>query len=151
VTPLVATVISIAAPYLAKGAEEFAKSAGAAAFDAAKGMVNRLQKWWSMAPVAEAAAKALPSDPKRYAKLLGEELDGDVAKDPSFAAELQELVNAAGPYVEVIQKIDVGNGITGADIGSLIGGHVQVQQEMQIGQNVTGFKATRVGGSPSES
>ena len=144
-TPLVATVISIAAPYLTKGAEEFAKSAGAAAFDAAKALMNRLQKWWSKAPVAEAAAKALPSDPERYAKLLGEELESDVAKDPSLAAELQQLVSAAGPYVDVIQKIDVANGVTGADIGSLVSGHVRVQQEIRDAQNVTAFKATKVG------
>jgi len=51
--------------------------------------MNRWQKWWSKAPVAEAAAKAFPSDPERYAKLLEEELESPVAKDPSFAAELQ--------------------------------------------------------------
>ncbi len=49
--------------------------------------MNRWQKWWSKAPVAESAAKAFPSDPERYAKLLGEELESPVAKDPSFAAE----------------------------------------------------------------
>jgi len=144
-TPLVATLISIVAPYLAKGAEEFAKSAGASAFDAAKAVIDRLRKWWSKEPVAEAAAKALPSDPERYAKILGEELERGVANDSSLAAELQQLVDAAGPYVDVIQKMDVATGVTGADIGSLVSGHVRIQQEIKNAQNVTGFKANKVG------
>jgi hypothetical protein len=42
--PLVAAVLSVASPYLVKGAEEFAKSAGAAAFNAAKALMDRLHK-----------------------------------------------------------------------------------------------------------
>jgi 3-methyladenine DNA glycosylase/8-oxoguanine DNA glycosylase len=145
--PLVAAVMSIAAPYLAKGAEEFAKSVGSAGFDVAKALMERLQKWWSKEPVAEAAAKALPSDPERYAKILGEELEHGVSKDESLSADLQKLVDAAGPYVEVIQKMDVAVGLTGADIGSLVSGHVRVQQDVRNAQNVTGFKATKVGGN----
>jgi|SRR5947209_11516890 len=145
--PLVSAVMSIAAPYLAKGAEEFAKSAGAAAFDSAKALMDRLHKWWSKEPVAEAAAKSLPSDPERYAKILGEELERDLAKEPSFAAELKQLVDATSPYVEVIQKMEVATGVTGVDIGSLVSGQVRLGQEMKQAQNVTGFKATKVGGN----
>jgi hypothetical protein len=49
---LAATVISLVAPYLAKGAEEFAKEAGKEAF--VKALVNRLQAWWTSDTVAEA-------------------------------------------------------------------------------------------------
>ena len=109
--------------------------------------MERLHKWWTKEPVAEAAAKALPSDPERYARLLGEELEHSVSKDEAFAAELQKLVDAAGPYVDVIQKMDVGTCVTGADIGTLVSGHVRLQQEIRSAQNVTGFKATKVGGN----
>lgn len=56
--PLVATVIAVVGPYLAKGAEEFSKSAGKAAFDGVKALVARLSKWWDAEPVAAAAAKS---------------------------------------------------------------------------------------------
>jgi hypothetical protein len=144
-TALVATVISIVSPYMVKGAEEFAKSAGAAAFNAAKALVDRLRTWWNNEPVAEAAAKALPSDPERYAKVLAEALDHDLTKDPAFAAELKKLVDAAGPYAEVYQKMDVARGVTGAEIGSLLSGHLSVQQEVRDAQNVTGLKVDKIG------
>ena len=108
--PLVATIMAIASPYLAKGAEEFAKAAGTAAFGAAKALMERLHQWWTKEPVANAAAEAFSSDPQRYAKILGEQLDYDLSKDDSLAADLQKLVDAAGPYVDVIQKIDVAAG-----------------------------------------
>jgi hypothetical protein len=77
---LVSTVIAIVGPYLAKGAEEFAKSAGSAAFDSATALFERLSRWWSHEPVAEAAAKTFSSDPERYAKVLSEQLAHDLAK-----------------------------------------------------------------------
>ncbi len=143
---LVATVISIVGPYLAKGAEEFAKSAGTAALDGAKALIARLSRWWSQEPVAEAAAKSFKSDPEHYAKVLGEQLKHDLAKDEAFAGELRRLVEGLGPSVKVIQKIEVARGVTGADIGSLVGGHIHVEQEIRDAQNVTGFKANTVGG-----
>jgi hypothetical protein len=144
--PLVATIISIVGPYLAKGAEEFAKSAGSAAFDGAKALVARLTKWWSQEPVAEAAAKSFKSDPERYGKVLAGELAQDLEKNPALADELRQLVKGMGSSVEVIQKIEVADGVTGADIGSLVEGHVRVEQEIKQAKNVTGFKANKVGG-----
>jgi len=143
--PLVTTIIGVVSPYLAKGAEEFAKSAGTAAFNGAKALVARLSQWWSQEPVAAAAANSFKSDPQRYGKILGDQLEYDLAKDPSLADELRRLVNGMGPSVEVIQKIEVARGVTGADIGSLAAGQVRVQQEFQDAQNVVGFKATNVG------
>jgi hypothetical protein len=144
---LVSTVIAIVGPYLAKGAEEFAKSVGSAAFGGAKALVERLRRWWSHEPVAEAAAKAFSSDPERYAKVLSEQLACDLAKDESFATDLRKLVEDIGASVDVIQKIEIARGVTGADIGSLVAGHVRVQQDIRDAQNVTGFKAQKVGGN----
>jgi hypothetical protein len=39
-----------------------------------------------------------------------------------FATELRSLVDDMGPDVEVVQKIEVGRGVTGADIGSMLKG-----------------------------
>jgi hypothetical protein len=144
--PIVGTVISIVSPYLVKGAEEFAKSAGSAAFEGAKKLVNRLSQWWSGEPVADAAAKALPSDPERYGRVLGNELAYALEKNPAFAAELRGLVDQIGPSVEVAQKMEIARGVTGADIGTLLSGSVRVQQDICDAQNVTGFKADKVGG-----
>lgn len=145
--PLVATVISIVSPYLVKGAEEFAKSAGKAAFDGTKALVERLSRWWKNDPVANAAATSFKSEPEHYGKLLGAQLEHDLAKDQSFANELRALVDNLGPSVDVIQKMEVARGVTGADIGTLVSGQVRIQQDIRDAQNVTGFKAGKVGGS----
>jgi hypothetical protein len=144
--PLVISVIGVVSPYLAKGAEEFAKQTGAAAFNAAKSLVTRLSQWWKNEPVAEAAANSFAKDPERYAKVLAAQLEYDVKNDESLAADLRKLVADIGPSVDVIQKMEVARGVTGADIGSLLRGTVRVEQNMRDAQDVTGVRADRVGG-----
>ncbi len=143
---LAANAISLVAPYLVKGAEEFAKCVGKAAFDQCSALVERLRSWWSSNPVATAAADNLAKDPETYGKMLGQLLSADLQKNPALAAELRECIENAGPSIDVIQKIEIANGVTGADIGELITGTVKVQQDIKNATNVTGFKATKVGG-----
>jgi hypothetical protein len=145
--PLIATVISIVSPYLVKGAEEFAKSAGKAAFDGTKALVDRLSQWWNNDPIANAAATSIESDPEHYGKMLGAQLEHQLKKDASFANELRVLVDDLGPSVDVIQRMEVARGVTGADIGTLTTGRVRVEQTIGDAQDVTGFKANKVGGS----
>lgn len=144
---LAATVISIVSPYLAKGAEEFAKSAGKAVFDGAKAVVDRLSRWWKNDPIANAAATSFKSDPEHYGKMLGAQLEHELKKDESFAKELRSLVDSMGPSVDVVQRMEVARGVTGADIATLVSGQVRVQQDIKDAQNVTGFKAGKVGGN----
>ena len=143
---LVASVIGIVTPYLIKGAEEFAKSTGQAAFDGTKALVERLSRWWKNDPIASTAANSIKSDPEHYGKLLGVQLEHALKNDPSLANDLKALVDNLGPAINVIQKIDVGRGVTGADIGTLVSGQVNIDQDVRDGQNITGFKADRVGG-----
>jgi hypothetical protein len=144
--PLAATVVGIVAPYLVKGAEEFAQSAGKASFEGAKALVERLREWWRDDPVANAAASDLPSDPEHNGKLLALQLDRALKKDRALSDEVRALVDRMGPTVDVVQRMEVARGVTGADIATLVSGQVRVEQEMKDAQNVTGFRAGRVGG-----
>ena len=144
---LAATVISIVSPYLVKSAEEFVKSAGEAAFNGTKALVERLIRWWKRDPIANTAATSFKSDPERYGKLLGEQLQHDLAKNESFAEELRALVDTLGPSVEVIQRMEIARDVTGADIGTLVSGKIRVEQDIHEALNVTGFKADKVGGN----
>jgi hypothetical protein len=109
---LAAAAISIGAPYFAKGAEEFVKEAGGAAFDAVSALAKRLQAWWSDKPVASAAVQELGSDPQTYSKTLAQLLASDLVKDQDFAAEVQQLVESVEPYVHVVQRLEVAKGVT---------------------------------------
>jgi len=78
--------------------------------------------------------------------LLGAELERAMSKNEALAKDVRALVDQLGPSVDVIQKMEVARGVTGADIGTLISGQVRVNQEIRDAQNVTGFKADKVGG-----
>jgi hypothetical protein len=147
---LAAAAISLLAPYLAKGAEQFASEVGKEAAGAVRAIAERLQRWWSREPVAAAAAQSLPTDPSKYAPVLADLLAGDLAKDPGFAAELRELVDAASPHVDVVQRMEVATGVTGADIDELVRGSVRVEQVIRNARDVTGFRAKTVGRNPEQ-
>jgi hypothetical protein len=89
---LAATVTSLVAPYLAKGAEEFAKEAGREAFDKVRDLVNRLQVWWTGDAVAGALVGDLQTNPVEGSKMLGERLAFAMSRDSSLAAEVKQLV-----------------------------------------------------------
>lgn len=143
---LAAAAISIVGPYLAKGAETFAQEAGKQAFEAARALAERLQRWWSHEPVAAAAAENLAADPKRYGTVLGDQLAADLAQDEGFAQEVQGLVDGVGPQIEVVQRIEIAHGVTGADIEELVRGSVRVEQDVHEADDLTGYKGKRVGG-----
>lgn len=143
---LAGLAISIVAPYMVKGAEAFAQEVGTEAFTAVKAVVDRLRKWWSNEPVAAATAEALPSDPEKYSEILAGLLSSDLAKNEELASELKTLTDHVGPHAHVVQRIEVADGVTGADIEELVTGTVHVEQDMKEAHDVTGFKAKRVGG-----
>ena len=145
---LAAAAISLLAPYLAKGAEQFAGEAGKGAADAVRAIAERLQRWWSKEPVAAAAVQSLPADPAKYAPILAGLLSSDLQHDPSFASELRALVDDAGPHVTVIQHMTVAIGVTGADVDELLRGSVHVEQVMDEARDVTGFRAKAIGRDP---
>jgi hypothetical protein len=145
VEALAGLAISIVAPYVAKGAETFAQQVGSEAFGAVKAVADRLRTWWADEPVAAAAAESLASDPQKYSTILTQLLSSDLAKDDAFAAELRTLTDRVGPHVEVIQRIEIAKGVTGADVERLVAGIVHVEQDVKEAEDVTGFRAGTVG------
>lgn len=143
--PLASTVIGIIAPYLVKGAEEFSKSAGAAAFDGVKALAARLSRWWDSEPVAAAAVKGFAANPARYGKVLAEQLEVDIQANPTLASDLRQLLVGLGPEVDVLLRIELAKGVCGADIEELLRGTVHVEIVSREGENITGLKIGRVG------
>jgi hypothetical protein len=142
---LAASVISLVTPYLVKGAEEFAKETGVAAFETVKALAERLRKWWSGDPVAAAAGENLAKEPEEYASLLGQRLNVALAKDKDLAADLTKLMSSASPYAEIVQNIQIAHGVTGAKIKSLVAGHLRIVQTMGEAVNVTGLEVDTFG------
>ena len=142
---LVATVLGLVAPYLAKGAEEFAKEAGKQAFEKVDALVERLRAWWTKDPVAAALASDLPANPEENSKMLGERLTRAMERDASLATDIRRLVSEGSPYIEVIQKIEVAKGVTGAKVKEVVRGTLSVKQEMKSADSVTGVQIDKLG------
>lgn len=143
---LAASVIAMITPYLVKGGEAFASEVGKAAFNTVSDLMGRLKMWWNSDPVAEATAGAIAQDPQLNGKRLGGMLDDAFAADPSFAEDVRSLLKAVGPDVTVIQNMKIANGVTGADVGRMVGGRIAVSQTMDEATNTTGFRSDVVGG-----
>lgn len=142
---LAAAAIGLAAPYLAKGAEAFASATGGAAFDAVKALVARLHRWWSSDPVATAAAESFATNPEENSKLLGRKLSTDLAGNADLAADLRALVDNVGPYVEIVQNIEIARNVTGAKIKAMVEGTIRVEQTMKSADNITGVEIKTLG------
>lgn len=142
---LVATTVALITPYLVKGAEEFSKAAGKEAFETVKSLVNRLSAWWADKPATKAAADAIKDDPEENASVLAGALERGIARDPNLEAELRELVEKATPYLEIIQKIEVADGVTGAEINDFTSGKAVIRQEIGDAKNVVGAAIKRMG------
>lgn len=143
--PLVVTVMTLVSPYLVKGAEEFAAEAGKDAYDGVKALVGRLSAWWSDKPAAKAAAESMAQDPEENAAALAGALEREIGRNPALAADLQALVDKAAPYLGVVQKMKVADGVTGVRIEEFTRGTVSVDQTIDDAKNVIGAHVTRLG------
>ena len=142
---LVAATVALVTPYLVKGAEGFSEAAGKDAYEAVKALVGRLSAWWADKPAAKAAAEDMKRDPEENASILAGALERGIARDPQFESELRELVEKANPHLEVIQKIEIADGVTGAKIDDFLNGKVVVRQEIGDAKNVVGADIKRMG------
>jgi hypothetical protein len=142
---LAATAIATVAPYLAMGAEEFAKEAGKEAAGAIKLLVEKLSSWWSGNAVAKAGAENLPSNPELYSKLLSDLLSKELQGNEPLANDIKRLLREAEPHVEVVQRMKVGERVTGADIMKIASGSLHVTQEIDSAKDVVGVRADQLG------
>ena len=143
---LAATVIAAITPLLVAGGEEFAKSAGKAAFEGVRSIVTRLSSWWSTKPVAKAAVESIRENPEEGAKVLSTLLDSELARNPQMQAELESLLGRIRPHLEVISKIEIADGVTGARITELLDGTVRVTQVIGTAKNTLGVDIGKMGG-----
>ena len=142
---LAAAAIALVAPYLAVGAEGFAKKGGEAAVEGVKALASRLKDWWSDDPVAKPAAENLSSNPQAYQEILTGLLATKLEDDPAFRTEIEALVGALEPHVDVVQRIGKAQGVVGADIRKLISGSVRVDQTVEEAETVVGARIDEMG------
>jgi hypothetical protein len=142
---LVSTVLSVLVPYVAKGGEEFAKEAGKAAFEKAKSLFQSLKTKLAGDKEASTVLENFEQKPARYQKILDDVLREKLTQDPALAADLEKHLKEMGPELEIIQKMKVGEKVTGLEADEMTGGGVKINQDIEQAKDVTGAKIKRIG------
>jgi hypothetical protein len=144
-TSVVSAVMGVVMPYVTKGAEEFAKLAGEAAFQKAKGLMDTVRKRFAADSEAAAVITQFEQKPQRYEPVVSDILAEKVEADPAFARELKKQVDALGPELVIIQRIRDADSVTGLELGEMRSGKAGVRQDIEGGRNITGAKIDKLG------
>ena len=126
ITALAPAAVALLAPYLAKGAEEFAKTAGKAVAEKAGQLYQVLKKKFrrgSYAAQTLARVEAQPESPPRQAALEGVLVDA-LTGDTALAAAVRRILEAAPAGGDV--QTATGNNIAQADHGSTASVNVEL-------------------------
>ena len=145
IATLTSSVLSVITPYVTKGADEFAKLVGEAAFAKAKTLFAALKQRFSPDKEAADTLARFEEKPQRYQPVLEDILSEKLAKDPEFAAELDRHIQGMGPVLEVVQRMKQAEGVVGIQANRMAGGNARVTQEIDTAKQVTGMKIDSIG------
>lgn len=139
-------VLAILVPYLVKGAKEFVNLAGQAAYEKAKGMLDKLKARWTGDSEAAPVLQQFEQKPERYGAIVKDILQEKLAQDPNLARELANLLKEIdAPTLQIVQKMNEAKDVIGVNADELNKGEVSVTQEMGKAEGVTGAKIGRIG------
>src|SRR4028118_643791 len=110
---LAANVVAVLAPCVAVGAQEFVRNAGKDAYEKAKTMLAALRAKWAGDEEATDALTRFEEKPERYAPVLEDVLKEKLAEDKELAMVLSTLLSEMGPSLEVVQRMEEGQRVTG--------------------------------------
>ena len=135
---IAATAISVLAPYVTKGAEEFIKTAGKDGYEKTKALFTSLKARWQGNDEAKSTLENFEKNPERHGPPLKGILEDELAADPEFRSELSRQISDLRPHIEVIQKMKRGDNIVGVQADEMSGGAVKVNQEIDQATYVKG-------------
>jgi hypothetical protein len=139
VTPLIASAMTVLAPYLPSAAEGFAKGAGAGAFEGASKLLKCLVSLFRDDGKAAPVLSGFSDDPELYRGALEKLLQRRASADPAFASELRRLVEDAQATVRLDQTVDQAETLTGIRTAEISRGDVRVEQHATAVGQVTGI------------
>lgn len=123
ISTLVPAVMALLAPFVAKGAEEFAKTAGKAAAEKAGALLSTLRERWSKDDEAKDALTRFEQKPERYRPVVEDILAEAVRADPAFAQTLSQILGPVQQMAGGKYQIQIAEGQ-----GIVIGDEAKVEQ-----------------------
>jgi hypothetical protein len=148
VTGLAAAVVGVLAPFVARGAEKFAESAGAAAFETVQALLAFLRRRWSNDAEAADALARFQERPERYGPVLQDILSEQLRDDEGLRKQLSALLDSMGPTLTVVLEMQKAETATGLKAGQLASGTANVLMRIGKGRDVKGAEIDRIGVSP---
>jgi hypothetical protein len=142
---LVTSAVALLSPYVAKGAEEFAKELGKDAAQKAKDLFTYLKNKFSADSEESQIISLFEKKPEKYESNLTEVLQERAQNDSEFAGELEKHVNSAAPYIKVVQSLKGAKKAVGADVDTVRAGTFDIRQDADASEETTGFKEKIVG------
>jgi hypothetical protein len=138
-------VLAVLLPFVTKGAEEFASKVGDAAYEKAKTLLTVLKQKWSGDKEATESLALFEQKPQRYQAVLEDILQEKLVEDHDLVVQVVQLLQEMGPTLEIIQRMEEGEGITGVEAGELHTGTVKSTQDIKRGKDVWGVRIDRIG------
>lgn len=145
IVSLASNTMTILMPYVTAGAEEFTRAAGQAAFNKAKDLLNFLKTKWDKDEEARDILAHFEEKPTRYQTILEDILKEKLSDDKNLVKELSELLQNAGPVLDIVQNMENSEGITGLKVKEAKKGKVKVTQDIKKSKGVTGAEVDSMG------
>lgn len=143
---LVTSAVTLLSPYVAKGAEEFAKDLGKDAAQKTKELYTYLKNKFNADSEESQVLSLFEKKPEKYEDALTDVLQERARSDSEFASELEKHVNSTAPYIKVVQSLEGSKRAVGADVEKATSGTFDIRQDAKNSEEVIGFKAKEVGG-----
>src|SRR5690554_6187385 len=134
---LASQIVSVLVPYLAQGAVEFARVAGEAALNQARGLLARLKERWADDPEAIDKLQRFEQEPEQYLMDIADLLDEKLAYDSELVRQLSEALKKMEPYIRIVQQMDEAKNVLGLRAKSMKSGRLDVEQSGKA-ENFTG-------------
>ena|SRR5215472_13660853 len=129
---LAATTMTILAPYVAAGGKKAAEVAGAALAEQAGKLLSKIRDWFKGDQEAQTALQSYEKNPNRYGPIVQDILLERLKSSPDLVKELQSLIDAMGPRIEVFQKVEqLAGTATGLDLAKWQQGLATARQEVK--------------------
>ena len=119
--------------------QEFAKEAGKAAFAKCGELIQAIYSKFSGDEEAERALNNFEKKPERY-RATFEDILMRNSKRTRRSHRIQRLIEATGSDIQVIQKMEEGEEVTGIETDKMTSGSAKVDQDIKKGRKWLGPK-----------
>jgi hypothetical protein len=145
IVALAGKAIAILRPYAAKTAQEFINTAGTVGYEKAKALLERLRTRWSGDAGSKVILENFEQQPEQFEPAMNAILQQQLAQDAELREEVARTVEELGPVVEIFQRMDEAENVTGLTADEVAGGRVSVTQDIGRGTGITGARLGRIG------